>query len=74
MQLGDKKLVVQLASAQKGKEGGPLAIGYNQPQISGIDLSRGAGQPTEVLCLMNMITEDDLREDEEYEGKSIWVL
>lgn len=64
MQLGDKKLVVQLSSAQK--PGGP----YTQNQaLVGIDLSRGAGMPTEVLCLMNMVTEDDLRDDDEYEGK-----
>lgn len=37
----------------------------------GIDLSQGAGQPTEVLCLMNMVVEEELREEEEYEG---WFL
>uniref|UniRef100_A0A915EHJ1 RRM domain-containing protein n=1 Tax=Ditylenchus dipsaci TaxID=166011 RepID=A0A915EHJ1_9BILA len=39
----------------------------HQTQIAGIDLSKGAGPPTEILCLMNMVTEDDLKEDEEYE-------
>jgi len=27
----------------------------------------GSGPPTEVLCLMNMITPDELRDDDEYE-------
>ncbi|KAI6234942.1 Splicing factor U2AF subunit [Aphelenchoides fujianensis] len=34
---------------------------------SGIDLSQGTGPATEVLCLLNMITEDDLRDDVEFE-------
>ena len=27
----------------------------------------GPGMPTEVLCLLNMVTEDELRDEEEYE-------
>lgn len=64
MQLGDNKLLVQLSCV--GKSGG-AAPTFTQTQIAGIDLSKGAGPPTEVLCLMNMVTEEDLKEDEEYE-------
>jgi len=31
-------------------------------------VTAGPGQATEVLCLMNMITEDELADEEEYEG------
>ncbi|CAJ0576405.1 unnamed protein product, partial [Mesorhabditis spiculigera] len=61
MQLGDKKLIVQLACEQQ------RAISYNPLQSSGIDLSQGAGEATTVLCLMNMVGEDELKNDEEYE-------
>lgn len=66
MQLGDKNLVVQLACAGSRPQGNPSA--FPQIQVAGIDLSQGAGPPTEVLCLMNMVTEDELKNDEEYEG------
>ena len=65
MQLGDKQLVVQLACANQRTQPPPNAA----TAIAGIDLSQGAGQPTEILCLMNMVVEEDLRNDEEYEGK-----
>jgi len=64
MQLGENKLLVQL-SCQGSRTGVP---NFNtQTQIAGIDLSKGAGPPTEVLCLMNMVTEDELQRDDEYE-------
>lgn len=66
MQLGDKKLVVQLASIgaknQVYNTAAPVAI-----QVPGVNLQAGAGPATEVLCLMNMVTEEELREDEEYD-------
>ncbi|KAK0427560.1 hypothetical protein QR680_010294 [Steinernema hermaphroditum] len=64
MQLGDKKLVVQLANQGQRPTN---SAAFAQVQVAGIDLSQGAGQPTEVLCLMNMVTEEDLKDDEEYE-------
>lgn len=72
MTLGHNKLLVQLscANARSQITGGP----FIQTPISGIDLSKGAGPPTEVLCLMNMITEETLRDDEEYEGKISFIL
>lgn len=39
-------------------------------QVPGVNLQAGAGPATEVLCLMNMVTEEELREDEEYDGES----
>lgn len=37
-----------------------------QLQVAGLTLA-GAGPPTEVLCLLNMVTPDELRDEEEYE-------
>ncbi len=31
----------------------------------------GPTMSTEVLCLLNMVTEEELRDDEEFEGRSI---
>lgn len=39
-------------------------------QIPGLSMAQmtTSDQPTEVLCLMNMITTEDLEDEEEYEG------
>lgn len=68
MQLGDKKLVVQLASvgakSQIYNAAAPVAI-----QVPGMSLlNAGPGPATEVLCLMNMVVPEELKEDDEYEG------
>ncbi|CAF3066464.1 unnamed protein product [Rotaria sp. Silwood2] len=64
MQLGDKKLIVQLASVgAKNMPGMPGAIGV---QLPGVNLLAPT-VATEVLCLLNMVTEEELRDDEEYE-------
>lgn len=60
MQLGENRLLVQLASA--GARNATTVI-----NLAGIDLSKGAGPPTEILCLMNMVVEEELQNDEEYE-------
>ncbi|EFP08403.1 CRE-UAF-1 protein [Caenorhabditis remanei] len=65
MQLGDKQLVVQLACANQTRHNTHLP--NSASAIAGIDLSQGAGRATEILCLMNMVTEDELRSDEDYE-------
>lgn len=65
MQLGENKLLVQLSCTGNRTTIAPMS---SQTHIAGIDLSKGAGPPTEVLCLMNMVTEEDLVNDEEYEG------
>ena len=74
MQLGDKRLIVQRASvgAKSNMLGinptmmaGPVAI-----QVPGLQMSAmttAIGNPTEVLCLMNMVDPDELKDDEEYE-------
>ncbi|CAF0838135.1 unnamed protein product [Rotaria sordida] len=64
MQLGDKKLIVQLASVgAKNMPGVPGMIGV---QLPGMNLL-AATVSTEVLCLLNMVTEEELRDDEEFE-------
>lgn len=72
MQLGDKKLIVQRASV--GAKSGPLAqpgaalAAPVQIQVPGLqNVAGGLGQPTEVLCLMNMVTPEELQDEEEYE-------
>lgn len=37
-------------------------------QIPGIHMQQPSVS-TEVLCLLNMVTEDELRDDDEYEGR-----
>jgi len=64
MQLGDKKLIVQLASVgAKNMPGAPGAIGV---QLPGVNFMAPA-MSTEVLCLLNIVTEEELRDDEEFE-------
>ncbi|RWS28228.1 splicing factor U2AF 50 kDa subunit-like protein [Leptotrombidium deliense] len=72
MQLGDKKLIVQRASV--GAKSGPLAQPGTalatpvQIQVPGLSNVAGIlGQPTEVLCLMNMVTPEELQDEEEYD-------
>merc|ERR1719284_2088107 len=66
MQLGDKKLIVQRASV-----GAKNVVGMNMlpanVQIPGMQGMSGPGLPTEVLCLLNMVTEEELKDEEEYE-------
>jgi len=70
MQLGDKKLIVQLASI--GAKNGTVAMAQNsnQPvavQVPGLVFTPGSQTFTEILCLLNMVTEDELQDDDEYE-------
>lgn len=69
MQLGDKKLIVQLASIG-AKTGPTVPITAGAPvtvQVPGLTITGGSGPSTEVLCLLNMVTEDELLDDEEYD-------
>ncbi|KAF7633711.1 hypothetical protein Mgra_00006892 [Meloidogyne graminicola] len=66
MQLGDNRLLVQLASTGS-KTIVTTGVPSNPVALAGIDLSKGAGPPTEVLCLMNMVVEEELQKDDEYE-------
>lgn len=66
MQLGDKKIIIQRASVG-AKNAAAYAQMPVQIQVPGFNLAAGPGQPTEVLCLLNMVTPDELKDDEEYE-------
>jgi len=59
MQLGDKKLIVQRASVGSKNMTASMAI-------PGLDLTKEA-TATNILCLMNMVTADELQEDEDYD-------
>jgi len=64
MQLGDKKLIVQRASVgSKTLLGVPAQV--QVPGMTGVSV--GPGQATEVLCLLNMVDEEELKDEEEYE-------
>ena len=71
MQLGDKKLIVQRASVgAKNAQTNQVPV---QIQIPGLNVNevQASGPPTEVLSLMNMVTPDELEDEEEYEGKML---
>lgn len=59
MQLGDKKLIVQRASV--GSKTMPAQL-----QIPGFDLNKEV-VATQVLCLMNMVSAEELQSDEDYD-------
>ncbi|KAH8039144.1 hypothetical protein HPB51_005320 [Rhipicephalus microplus] len=65
MQLGDKKLIVQRASV--GAKNSQMSQAPVQIQVPGLQLQGGAGPPTEVLCLMNLVCPEELKDEEEYE-------
>lgn len=66
MQLGDKKLIVQRASvgAKNATIGQIAPVQIQVPGLSGVGAS---GPATEVLCLLNMVTADELKDEEEYD-------
>ncbi|KAL1494542.1 hypothetical protein ABEB36_010123 [Hypothenemus hampei] len=64
MQLGDKRLIVQRASV--GAKNATVLPAV-QIQVPGLSLVGASGPPTEVLCLLNMVTPDELKDEEEYE-------
>ena len=67
MQLGDKKLIVQRASVgAKNAQGSQAPVQLQIPDLNVTDVQT-LGPHTEVLCLMNMITPDELEDEEEYE-------
>ena len=64
MQLGDKKIIVQRASVgAKNMGGAGMAAHLQVPGIVG----SGSTNPTEVLCLLNMVVPEELVDEEEYE-------
>jgi len=67
MTLGDKKILVQRAALGAKHFG---ALGYQFPvqlQVPGMQSVQGPGDPTEVLCMLNMVLPEELTEDDEYE-------
>lgn len=80
MQLGDKRLIVQRASVGAKGMPGPsttqssinpaIMTGPVTMQVPGLQITAmttAIGNPTEVLCLMNMVLPEELIDDEEYE-------
>lgn len=69
MQLGDKKLTVQRASVGNKADGSVPSEPAVQIQVQGLAMSQvgGIGPATEVLVLMNMVSNEELTDDEEYE-------
>ena len=65
MQLGDKKIIVQRASVGAKNMGGSNMAAHLQ--VPGMVGGTGAGNPTEVLCLLNMVIPEELVDEEEYE-------
>lgn len=67
MQLGDKKLIVQRASVGAKNSSVSGQVAPVQIQVPGLSLVGTSGPPTEVLCLLNMVTPDELRDEDEYD-------
>lgn len=68
MQLGDKKLIVQRASVgAKNANSSNVQAAPVQIQVPGLSMVGTSGPATEVLCLLNMVTPDELRDEDEYE-------
>ena len=56
-----------------------MAQNSNQPvavQVPGLTFTPGSQTFTEILCLLNMVTEDELQDDDEYEGsfRIFWLF
>jgi len=62
MQLGEKTLSVALACSDTA----PRPVVNPALAHVGLDLSKGAGQVTQVLCLLNMVTPEELTDENEY--------
>ncbi|CAG8785238.1 9029_t:CDS:2, partial [Cetraspora pellucida] len=65
MELGDRKLVVQRASVGSAKNTGVASV---LPSSVLIPSGNGEMIPTTVLQLLNMVTPEELVDDDEYEG------
>ncbi len=65
MELGDRKLVVQRASVGSAKNAGVTNV---LPTSVLIPTGNGEMLPTTVLQLLNMVTPEELVDDDEYEG------
>lgn len=72
MMLGEKKLVVQRASVGSSRNNQNPAGGANAIALHPNLMLPGAGPtevvPTNVLQLLNMVSPEELEDDQEYEG------
>ena len=64
-QVGTKRVTVQRATVDGVKN--KVVFGQVDHQVKGLDLSKGSGPMSNVLCLHNMVKPEELAEDEEYE-------
>ena len=71
MELGDKKLVVQRASLGANK----IGPGAGMPLILPQTLLTGEGEviPSNVLLLLNMVTPEELVNQDDYDGMFCFV-
>uniref|UniRef100_T1J8X9 Splicing factor U2AF subunit n=1 Tax=Strigamia maritima TaxID=126957 RepID=T1J8X9_STRMM len=67
MELGGKKLMVQRAVIGAKNVVVANAHAPVQIQVPGLNGLSAAGPASEVLCLLNLVVPDELRDDEEYE-------
>ncbi|KAJ3016402.1 hypothetical protein HKX48_004043 [Thoreauomyces humboldtii] len=71
MELGDKKLVVQRASVGANRMGMPGMPGMGGFPMMGMPapllVANGPAEPTTVILLLNMVTVDELVDDQEYQ-------
>lgn len=67
MQLGDKKLIVQRASVGAKNALTTGSVAPVQIQVPGLSVVGASGPATEVLCLLNMVTADELKDEDEYD-------
>jgi splicing factor U2AF subunit len=67
MQLGDKKLIVQRASVGAKNTATTGSVAPVQIQVPGLSVVGASGPATEVLCLLNMVTADELKDEDEYD-------
>ncbi|KAI8615241.1 U2 small nuclear ribo protein auxiliary factor 50 [Chytriomyces sp. MP71] len=67
MELGDKKLVVQRANTSGSRPGVPAGTFLPAMIPTALLGAAGNAQPTRVLMLLNMVTAQELRDENEYE-------
>ncbi|EST07182.1 RNA recognition motif domain protein [Kalmanozyma brasiliensis GHG001] len=64
MELGERNLVVQRASVGSEKKAAAIATPVGVPSFAGE--GGDAGEPTQCMVLLNMVTPEELQDDEEY--------
>jgi len=63
LQVGDKRIIVKIHNSEVGQRPDPMAV------VSDLGLGRkNVIAPSEVVCFLQMVTESDLIDDNEYQG------